>query len=220
MAKIKQVIFDLDGTLVNTIEDLGTSTNKVLETYQYPTHQMEAYKKFVGNGVYKLIERAVPLEARKEETIAALKEAFVAYYSEHLTDFSKPYEGIWELLEILEERGVQMAVVTNKPQEQARALVAASFGSRFFKEVVGQQDGVPHKPNPTSVLRLIEQGEIELGEVLYIGDSDVDMETAKRAGVFGVGVSWGFRTTEELQAHGANVVIDHPSEVLKYLDGQ
>lgn len=214
----KLIIFDLDGTLVNTIEDLGTSTNKALVKHGYPIHPMEAYKTFVGNGIQKLIERALPEEACIEETIHKVKGEMVAYYDVHLTDFSVPYEGIRELIQVLQERGIQLAIATNKPHVQAKKLVEACFGKGTFCAVLGNQEGIPHKPNPYGVNQLIKQLGVAKEEVLYVGDSDVDMQTACHADVFGIGVSWGFRSVEELCENGAKAIVQHPLDLLKYLE--
>lgn len=218
MEQIKLVIFDLDGTLVNTIEDLGTSTNVALKQNGYPTHPLEVYKQFVGNGIYKLVWRALPEEARTEVIIKQVLETFITYYNGHLTDFSKPYEGIYELLHTLRERGVQVAIATNKPHAQAIKLVEACFPDIKFLDVSGNQEGIPHKPNPYTVERIIEKAGVQLAEVLYVGDSDVDMQTAVNASVYGIGVSWGFRSIEELWENGANAVVKEARQILDYLD--
>ena len=216
MNKIKLILFDLDGTLVNTLEDLAVSTNVALKEHGYPQHPIEAYKYFVGNGVYKLIERALPCEARTEEEINKIKESFIAYYDAHLTDYTKPYEGILETIEKLKMSGIQLAVVTNKPHAQALRVVRACFKPDTFIEVWGQREGIPHKPDPTVVRQIMTKYERVSDEVLYIGDSDVDMQTAKNAQVKGLGASWGFRAEEELLENGAWVVLQRNEEILKY----
>ncbi len=214
---IKLVIFDLDGTLVNTIEDLGVSTNQALSQHGYPTHPISAYKQFVGNGADVLIERALPKEARDKATISEVKATFIAYYDAHVADYSLPYEGIMSLLEALHVRGIQCAVATNKPHQQALKVVASCMQAIPFCRITGQQVGKPHKPDPSMVLETIAACGCTLEEVLYVGDSDVDMQTAVNAGVTGIGVTWGFRTADELQAHGASKIVTHPLQILEYI---
>lgn len=216
MNKIKLVLFDLDGTLVDTLKDLAVSTNEALEKYGYKAHPIEAYKQFVGNGVYKLIERALPEEARTEEKIHALKEAFIAYYDAHLTDYTRPYEGVEETLERLKEKGILLAVVTNKPHAQAVRVVEACFKANTFIEVFGQREGIAHKPDPIVIRQILTSYKVKEEEVLYIGDSDVDMQTAQNAAVKGLGAAWGFRTEDELLENGAWVVLQGMKELVKY----
>lgn len=217
MKNIKMIIFDLDGTLVNTLEDLAVSTNEALKLYGYQEHSIEAYRHFVGNGIYKLIERALPKDSRTEETVNLLKEAFITYYDAHLTDYTNPYEGIEEMLEKLKEEGIQLAVVTNKPHVQALRVVEACFKPGTFMQVVGQQDGVPHKPDPTVIRKMLDTYGLVEEEVLYIGDSDVDMQTARNAKLRGIGVAWGFRGEEELRENGAYAVLEKAEELLQYI---
>lgn len=212
------MIFDLDGTLLNTLEDLAASTNAILEARGYNEHPLESYKRFVGNGAYKLVERALPTKEAVAELVEAMKDEFLIYYDAHLMDYAKPYEGIVELLHELKHADITMAIATNKPHIQAVKLAKAYFGSIDWLEIAGNQEGLPHKPNPYTVNQIIAKAGVKQEEVLYIGDSDVDMQTAQNAGVCGIGVSWGFRTEEELMAHGAHVVVHHPKEILKYLN--
>ena len=216
MQVIKMIIFDLDGTLVDTLKDLAVSTNYVLGEQGYREHPIEVYKYFVGNGAYKLIERALPQEARSEARIKELKERFVTYYDAHLTDYTKTYEGILETIDQLKHKGIQMAVVTNKPHEQALRVVQACFKPETFAEVWGQREGVPHKPDPTVLQDIMKKYKIKQDEVLYIGDSDVDMQTAQNAKIKGLGALWGFRTEEELLQNGAWAILQNPQDLLKH----
>ncbi|WP_312641902.1 HAD family hydrolase [Hydrogenoanaerobacterium sp.] len=210
----KLMIFDLDGTLLDTIHDLAAATNWVLERHGYPTHPTKAYHYFVGDGVLMLITRALPEEARIPEIIAQLKTEQVAYYNEHMLDSTKPFAGISEVLEELQNKGYALAVVTNKPNEPAQQLVKDFFPKINFMQVFGQRDGIPHKPDPTCVNMVIEQSGFSKDETLYFGDSDVDMLVAKNADVRGIGVLWGYRTKEELEKAGAYTVIDKVEDIL------
>ncbi|RPF48472.1 phosphoglycolate phosphatase [Hydrogenoanaerobacterium saccharovorans] len=212
---IKLMIFDLDGTLIDSIHDLAAATNWVLKRHGYPTHPTDAYHYFVGDGVLMLIARALPEEARTPEIIAQLKTEQVAYYHEHMQDNTKPFHGISEVLLELQNRGYSLAVVTNKPNEQAQQLVKDFFPKINFIQVFGNRDGIPHKPDPTCVNMVIEQSGFTKDETLYIGDSDVDMLVANNAKVKGIGVLWGYRTKEELQKAGAYAIVDKVEDLLR-----
>lgn len=213
----KLVIFDLDGTLLDTIDDLATSTNHALRRNGYPEHELSEYPFFVGNGVYKLIERALPAEARNDETVRRLREDFVEHYTLHNADLTRPYPGIAELLGELQKRGVLLAVASNKYQEATRKLIARYFGERTFASVFGQREGIAPKPDPTIIGDILHETGIAPADVLYVGDSGVDMQTAARGGLRSVGVTWGFRPRAELEANGAVHLIDKPEELLELL---
>ncbi len=210
-------IFDLDGTLLNTIDDLGMATNYALGRAGYPTHPIESYPMMVGNGVRRLIERALPSENRDEATVTSLLADFREYYDAHLWDLSKPYEGIVDLLAALTERGVAVAVASNKYESAVRRLVEHFFGQTPFAAVCGNIDGVPTKPDPSIVFRILSERPTPKADIMYIGDSAVDMETARRAGVESIGVSWGFRPVRELTAAYADHIADTAAEVLKLI---
>lgn len=213
--EMKLVIFDLDGTLLNTINDLATSTNYALRKFGYPEHEPADYRYFVGNGITKLVERALPEWARHEEQITQVKAEFVAYYSVHKSDLTVPYPGISELLEKLQQQQIKLAVASNKFDQATGELVHHYFGDRLFSIVLGQREGIPVKPNPAIVNDILEQTGVSRDEVLYVGDSGVDMQTARNAGVKSVGVTWGFRSRQELEENGALFVADQPAEILK-----
>lgn len=215
----KLVIFDLDGTLLNTIDDLASSTNYALRQYGYPEHELAQYRFFVGNGITKLIERALPPEARKEEIILKLRKEFVTYYQQHKTDLSSPYPGIPELLHELQQRGILLAVASNKYHQGTTELVRHFFGEKLFTVVLGQQEHIPVKPNPSIVHEILQQTRIDPSQTLYIGDSGVDMQTAKNSHLTSIGVTWGFRSRQELEENGACHIIDKPEEVLSILEG-
>lgn len=208
------IIFDLDGTLLDTIDDLASSTNYALRRQGYPEHELREYRFFVGNGISKLIERALPPEARNGETVSALQEQFVAYYQQHKTDFTKPYPGIPALLQELHRRGVLLAVASNKYQQGTNELIRHFFGEELFSKVLGQRTGVPVKPDPAIVHEILQQTGIPKSRTLYVGDSGIDMQTARNSGLVSIGVSWGFRPRQELEENGACHIIDRPGEIL------
>ena len=213
----KLVIFDLDGTLVNTIADLADSVNHALQTLGYPAQPYEKFPYFVGNGIYKLIERALPPESRDEQTIRAVKAVFMDYYMLHNTDKSTVYDGVGELLQALAGKGVALAVASNKVHEATVAMIARLFPGIGFACVLGQRDGVPTKPNPAIVAEILQTASATPSETLYVGDSGVDMQTAHNAGITAVGVTWGLRPVEELRQNAADIIIDSPMELLEYL---
>lgn len=211
------VIFDLDGTLLDTLEDLAVSTNHALESYNFNPHPVEAYKTFVGNGADKLIERALPKEHRDEETIYKVKKEFISYYNNHLTEHTKPYKGIMELLSLLQSKNRYLAIVSNKPDEQTRRLVKECLEGIPFIYVTGNKPGFPHKPDPHGIYEAMHTVGVSREEALYVGDSGVDMQTAKNAKVTGAGVTWGFRTREELMLNGASAIVDEPGSIIELI---
>lgn len=213
----KLVIFDLDGTLLNTIADLATATNQALKHYGYPIHEVDAYRFFVGNGINKLFERALPEGERTEENILKIRSRFVPYYDVHNADLSRPYPGITELLHALQQQGIMIAVASNKYQAATRKLIAHYFSEINFVEVLGQREGIPAKPDPCIVHDIIAKAGVKQEEVLYVGDSNVDMQTAHNAGVTAVGVAWGFRPRAELEALHPAYILEEAEELLQYL---
>ena len=209
-------IFDLDGTLVNSLDDLANSANDTLHAYGFPVHEVEAYRYFVGNGSRKLIERILP---EKPATDMAFVEQFMSEYKDcyarNLLQKTKPYDGIMEMLEELRRRGIPMAVCTNKHQSAAEMIVKTLFPHGIFQEIIGDQEGLPRKPDPQKVLRIMRDFGVTGEQTAYFGDTDVDMDTARNAGAFAVGVLWGFRAREELVAHGADILLTHPMELFE-----
>ncbi len=212
------IIFDLDGTLINTIEDLGQACNHALSVCGFPTHKIEDYPSLVGNGVNKLIERALPAEHRNEETVLRLREHFVPYYDEHNCDFTRPYDGINELLHTLKKQGHFLGVASNKYQAATEKIVAQLFPN-IFNIVLGERVGVARKPDPQIVMDILSKTEHELDATscLYIGDSLVDAETARAAKATLVLCTWGFGSREEMEGAKPDYLVDHPSEILKAL---
>ncbi len=211
------VIFDLDGTLLNTIDDLANATNHALKAMGYPPHGMWVYPGMVGNGVAKLIERALPAEARTEKNLADTLAHFKEYYNDHCCDATKPYPGIPELIEDLTARGVNLAVTSNKYQDAVTRIIAHYFPDANFKAILGNIDGMPRKPDPSIVFKALSMCPTPKAEVLYVGDSGVDMETARRACVESVGVTWGFRPILELKEALADHIISTPAQIIDLL---
>lgn len=209
----KVAIFDLDGTLLDTLKDLADACNFALRSYGFPEHQIEEYKYFLGNGAYKLIERALPIGKKDAETIGKVLGEFKKYYEKHKSDFTKPYDGIEDLLIALKEAGIKTAVVSNKPHEFAVEIVERYF-AKSFDIVFGKREGYLAKPDPTTVIETLNHFKCKKEEAVYIGDSDVDMFTGKNAGLFSIGVAWGFRGARELSAAGANKIVYTSEELL------
>lgn len=214
----KLVIFDLDGTLLNTIDDLGEATNYALRMTGFPTHAITSYPFMVGNGITRLIQRALPDEARDEHTIARVREFFTDYYNQHMADNTVPYDGINRLLSDLTDRGVKVAVASNKYQAAVEMLIRHYFSDIPWAAVEGQKPGVPVKPDPSIVFEILTKSPTLKRDVLYVGDSGVDMETARRACVASCGVTWGFRPLKELRAFYAENIVDSPSEILELVE--
>lgn len=209
------VIFDLDGTLLNTIDDLGTATNHALKECGFPEHNIHSYPKMVGNGVTRLIERALPEDERDSETVERVRECFKEYYNEHKTDFTQPYPGIHEMLRELCSLGVKVAVASNKYQAAVTALINHYFPDISWQVVEGQKEGVPTKPDPSIVFEILAKCPTRKSKVLYVGDSGVDMETARRACVDSCGVTWGFRPVKELKDNHADNIAESPDDIIR-----
>ena len=213
------IIFDLDGTLINTIDDLGQACNHALSACGFPTHKIEDYPRLVGNGINKLIERALPEEHRQEAIVLRLREYFVPYYDAHNCDLTHPYDGIPELLQALKAADHTLAVASNKYQAATEKIVAQLFPDTF-DVVLGERENVPRKPDPQIVRDILayltdNQYPITNNRPLYIGDSLVDAETAKAANLPFVACTWGFCTTEQLHTAQPDYMVHHPSEILK-----
>lgn len=208
------VIFDLDGTLLNTIQDLGNAANHALESGGYPTHSMASYPFLVGNGVRRLMHRALPEDARKQDIIDTLLKEFKKYYDEHNCDLTQPYAGIPELLAQLQERGVKIAVASNKYQKAVDKIIGHYFPEIDFVAVCGQQEGVPVKPDPSILFQILAAAKVPKSKAFFAGDSGIDMETARRACITSVGVTWGFRPEKELNEYFADMIVNKPDDIL------
>ena len=214
----KLVIFDLDGTLLDTIADLAESANYALKQLGYPTHPVEVIRTYVGNGINKLLFRALPDEEKTEENMMRMRTHFVPYYDVHNADLSAPYPGIVVLLEELQAKGLMLAVASNKYQEATVKLVKHYFPMIDFVEILGQREGINVKPDPTIVFDILQKADVSKEETLYVGDSGVDMQTAINAGVDAVGVTWGFRPRAELEGFQPMGLIDEANELIDYID--
>ena len=206
---IKAVIFDLDGTLLNTLEDLKESTNFALRTFNYPERTLEEVRCFVGNGVRKLIERAVPEDCKN---IDECLEIFKKNYSENMCNYTQAYNGILKILEELHKDKVKIGVVSNKFDTAVKGLCKKYFDD-LVDIAIGQNDDIPKKPAPDSVLKAMKILNSDKNSTLYAGDSDVDVQTARNAGLRCIGVTWGFRTRDYLK--GADFIVDNPDEIVK-----
>ena len=213
----KLVIFDLDGTLLDTIADLAESANYALKQLGYPTHNVETIRTFVGNGINKLLERALPAHEQTEENVMRMRSHFVPYYDIHNADLSSPYPGIVSLLEDLQAKGILLGVASNKYQAATVKLVKQYFPTIDFVEILGQREGINVKPDPTIVFDILQKTDVSKEDVLYVGDSGVDMQTAINAGVDAVGVTWGFRPRAELESFHPMGLIDEASELMKFI---
>lgn len=213
--RYKYVIFDLDGTILDTLDDLADATNAALASMGYPKRTRDEVRMFVGNGIRKLIERATPDGISEEDTVKT-HEAFTAYYSVHCKDKTKPYDGIPELVAELRENGIRSAVVSNKADYAVKALCEEYFGT-LFDISIGEREGIRKKPAPDSVLEVMRLMGADAEHTIYIGDSDVDIMTAKNSGIGCIGVSYGFRGRDFLKEHGAEVIADTVAELRELL---
>ncbi|MBQ8616969.1 MAG: HAD-IIIA family hydrolase [Clostridia bacterium] len=211
--KVKAVIWDLDGTLLNTLDDLAASTNAALAQNGLPVRTTDEVRRFVGNGVHKLIERAVPELGEKHPQFQAVLDSFVAHYGAHSKDHTAPYEGVIDVLDALAAQGVKLAIVSNKIDFAVKALSRDYFGGRMLSSV-GDDPSRRKKPAPDSVLEAMRQMGVNAEESVYVGDSDVDVITARNAGIPCIAVTWGFRSEESLVEAGAQHVARRPQDIL------
>ena len=210
---IKAVFFDLDGTLVNSLEDLATSANYALKEFGFPQHAVEKYKYFIGDGMQKLIERVLPENDRTAEIKQRVFQSFWNHYSEHYVDKTVVYDGIKELLTALRQEGLKLAVVSNKAQEMALEVTNKLLGDSL-DVVCGKQEGYLPKPDPKLTLKTMGEMGVKPEECVFIGDSGMDAATAVNIGCVGIGVLWGFRTEDELLDNGAKFIVEKPNRIL------
>ncbi len=212
------IIFDLDGTLLNTIDDLAIAANHALQQMGFPTHPIEDYPFFVGNGVKRLLERVLPPEHQDEETVSRLRNHFALFYDSHLTVNTRPYDGINDLLDNLSRQNIKLAVASNKYHSAVTKIIRHYFPHIPWVAIEGQKDIYPPKPHPAIVHDILGKCPTPLAQTLYIGDSGVDMETAQNSGIESVGVTWGFRPEDELVQFNARHIVNHPRQILDIIN--
>jgi phosphoglycolate phosphatase len=218
MERRKAVIFDLDGTLVDTIQDIGAAMNSVLQRHDHPVRDLESLKHMVGWGIRHLVAQALPQEHADPDTVAVLTAEVMEHYGRFPVVHSAPYEGIPELLASLRERNIPTAVLSNKPDLLSQITVEKLFPNHPFRLVQGERPEIPRKPDPQAALALCEALNAKPQEILFLGDSAVDVETAHNAGMLSAGATWGFRGAEELIHAGADVLLSTPQEALFLLE--
>jgi phosphoglycolate phosphatase len=211
------VLFDLDGTLLDTLDDLADSMNSALESMGYPTHDVAPYRHFVGEGIGTLARRALPPEARDEATVLAVVDRMRHQYLVRWHDKTKPYDGVESLLSVLPEAGLRIGVFSNKPDDFTQIVVKHFFPACPWSAVRGAKPGLPRKPSPDGALAIADDLGIAPENFVYVGDSDIDMQAALAAGMFAVGAAWGFRGRDELANNGANAIIDRPGQLIDVL---
>ena len=211
---IKAAVFDLDGTLTNTLNDIATAMNRSLRLHGLPEFSVDEYRYLVGDGAKKLAQRAV---RDRQEMAESVRREYQAYYQEHTLDTTRPYPGIPELLQALTERGIQVCVLSNKPHADTCGVVRHFFPEIPFAQIRGQVEGVPVKPDPTGALLIARTLGLKPEAFVYLGDTNVDMRTAVNAGMHPVGVTWGFRPAEELAQAGAEHLIGNPLDLLRFV---
>jgi phosphoglycolate phosphatase len=212
----RAAIFDLDGTLLDTLQDLADSANEALAAAGLPVHPQEAYRTFVGDGMHVLMQRIIPEDRRDDETLAHVLALYRAAYGRRWNSTSRPYAGIPETLHELSFKPVKLAVLSNKPQKFTELCIAHLLPGNPFQLVYGQRDNVPRKPDPAGALEIAKAFQCAPADCIFIGDTKTDMLTATRAGMRAIGVSWGFRPVQELTEFGAERVIQHPAELLEF----
>ncbi len=212
------ILFDLDGTLLDTLEDLGNTANLVLARNGFPVHSLNAYRYFVGDGVAMLFRRALPENKRNDDTVCICVQAFIEAYSRNWNMNTKPYDGVTEMLDALAVRGIKMAILSNKPDDFTRQCVTEFLSDWTFDMVLGQRNSQPLKPDPSGAKEIAKCLCVPPSDFIYLGDTAIDMRTAVAAGMFPVGALWGFRTGKELLENGARVLIERPQEILNLVN--
>jgi len=218
--EMRAVVFDLDGTLLNTLEDIADSMNAVLSRRGFPDHPVGAYKMFVGDGARMLATRALPRDRSTEDLVDACELEFKTVYGRNWKAKTRPYPGIEDLLLQLRRDRVPLGILSNKPHEYTVQCVQELLPGNVFAVIQGQNDGVPPKPDPAGARMVCSRLGAAPEQVLYVGDTGVDMQTGRRSGMVPIGVLWGFREARELQEHGAHSLVERPDEVLALLQGQ
>lgn len=212
-------IFDLDGTLANTLESIAYCANRAIATVGLGPNPVENYKQYAGDGAPEMLRRSLRAAGDKKlEYFERVQKEYAAIFAKDCMYHVEPYAGIREALAALKERGVYLAVLSNKPHARTVDVIETLFGAGYFDDVQGMIDEASRKPSPVGALAIAERAKAAPGDCLYVGDTNTDMQTGKAAGMYTVGVSWGFRERSELTAHGADVVIDEPLQLLQLID--
>jgi phosphoglycolate phosphatase len=215
--KFSAVVFDMDGTLLDTLADISHSLNSVLEEEGYPTHTVEVCRIMVGFGMRELVRKALPESAHDEAITEPLLKKMQARYAEHWNDSSRPYDGVAELLDAIDRLGLKKAILSNKPDRFTQQCAEELLAPWNFDVVMGFREGIAPKPDPTGALMVAEELGVQPASILYVGDSDVDMKTATAAGMYPLGVTWGYRPGQELLATGAAKLVSTPEEIIPFL---
>lgn len=214
---IKAVLFDLDGTLADSLADLAAAANYAIGRFGFPAREVECYKLFAGDGMAKMIERALPDASIDMQTVSGIMSVFLMYYGEHYCDHTKAYPGMTDVIAKLKSKGVSIAVVTNKNENMAQKVVRKLYGDQF-DFIIGKREGIPVKPDPTAALIAMRELGASPEECIFVGDSKMDVKTGVNSGAYPVGVLWGFRKKEELISGGAKTIISEPEELLAIID--
>jgi len=214
---INACVFDLDGTLLNSLKDIANTTNYVLQKNGFPQWDLDQYRDFVCDGLPTLLQRALA-ENYSPEIIMHLADDFTAYYNQHYNDFTVPYAEVPELLNNLLRHGMKIAVLSNKPDHFVKIIIEEMYPGVDFSLIQGKTDKFPQKPDPASLINLLEELQVSPDQALYIGDSNVDVYTAHNAGLKVVGVTWGFRERSELEEAGADYIVDSPDDILRIVN--
>jgi phosphoglycolate phosphatase len=213
----KGIIFDLDGTLIDSLDDIANSMNTVLQQHGFPTHEIQAYKYFIGNGLRNLVQKTLPANQQDEDMVTICFTKLVELYRTNCINKTKPYEGIADLLDALVSQNLKISVFSNKADELTKKIVETLLPDWDFEVVIGLSVEAHKKPNPYVALQISQKTGIPPGEIIYVGDSGTDMQTANNAGMFAVGALWGFRSKEELTSNGAKHLLNHPMDLIQLL---
>jgi phosphoglycolate phosphatase len=214
----KAVLFDLDGTLLDTIEDIAYSLNSVLASHDFPTHTLDECRMLVGYGMQQLVRSALPPEAQDESTFLKMQAEMKQAYAEHWKDESKPFDGIGRLLAAIDAMKLKKAILSNKPDAFTKLCADELLAPWSFDVVMGHHEAIAHKPDPRGALMVAQMLGVEPSSVLYVGDSGIDMQTAVAAGMYPLGVLWGYRDADELRADGAKSIVSSPDEIAELLE--
>jgi phosphoglycolate phosphatase len=215
--KFKAVIFDLDGTLLDTVDDLTDAANSVLRRFGYPEHDRQTIQSFIGDGLRALMERALPESLRDEDTIQRCFELLKSAYAGCWTNKTYPYPGIPDLLEDLLNANIAISILSNKADDATQQIVAKLLSRWPFRTVLGAKAGIPPKPDPTAALIIAEKLEASPREIIFLGDTSIDMQTAAASGMYGIGALWGFRPADEMIAGGARILLRNPRDLIPWI---